>query len=211
MLERLRVWGKDGIYALLTLLCWVIVKLLFGLRISGRKNVQRGGEYIAVARHRSYWDAILLAVALGPFRRVHFISRTGLMRGNPLIQPILRTFSTSIDREGFRRKDFRNMLLAIKKERLIGLFPEGTTRAAVDAKAGAVHFAKLSGKEFLPVSIASRGPYPPKYPFRYPRLTVSIGQPFCVADLEDGDGNKLSRAARYQRMSERLMARVDNA
>lgn len=211
MFERLRVWGKNGIYALLSLLCWVIVKLLFRLRTRGRRNVQRHGEYIAVARHRSYWDAILLAVALGPFRRVHFISRTGLMKGNPLIQPILRAFSTSIAREGFRRQDFRNMLQVIKKERLIGLFPEGTTKAVVDAKAGAVHFAKLTGKEFLPVNIAARGPYPPKYPFRYPRLTVSIGRPFGVSDLEDGDGNKLSRAARYRRMSERLMARVDNA
>jgi len=103
------------------------------------------------------------------------------------------------------------MLAAMKGERLIGLFPEGTTRAEVDAKAGAVHFAQLTGKRILPVNIQSDGPYPPEYPFKLPRLSVSIGEPFDVSDLAVAVGEEATRSEKIQRMSEQLMVRVDNA
>jgi len=99
----------------------------------------------------------------------------------------------------------------MKRERLIGLFPEGTTRDQVDAKAGVIHFARLSGKRILPVNISYSGRYPPKYPFRFPRLTVSIGESFAVSELYDDESDANSRAEQYKQMSEQLMLRVDNA
>lgn len=184
---------------------------MFGLRVIGRENVKRDGAYIAVARHRSYWDIAFMVVALGARNRIHFIARRGLMRNNPIVLFVIRAYTTIIDRENFAKADFRRMLETFKRERLIGLFPEGTTKVRVDAKAGAVHFAELTKKEFLPVNIRSRGPYPPSYPFRYPKVTVSIGSPFSVGEL-DGDGTGVeSRSERHRRMSTRLMERVDTA
>ena len=211
MLGRLRIGIKNGLYAFVAILCLVALKMFFRIRIRGKENVHKNAEYIAVARHRSYWDAPVLTVALGVFNPVHFIARKGLMRGNPLLQPIIRLFSTIIDRENFGKSDFRRMLTAMKRERLIGLFPEGSTREQVDAKAGAIHFAKLSGKRILPVNIISVGPYPPNYPFRFPRLTVSIGESFTVSDLCADEDDAHTRAEQYQQMSEQLMLRVDNA
>ena len=210
MLGRLRIGIKNGLYAFIAILCLVALKVFFRVRIRGRQNIDKNAAYIAVARHRSYWDIPVLVVARGVFNRVHFIARKGLMRGNPLMQPIIRTFSTIIDRENFGRSDFRRMLTAMKRERLIGLFPEGTTREQVDVKAGVIHFAKLSGKRILPVNIASSGPYPPNYPFRFPRLTVSIGESFTVSELYDKNDAD-SRVEQYKQMSEQLMLRVDNA
>jgi len=172
--------------------------------------MQRNGEYIVVARHRSYWDIALFAIALGAWNRVHFIARKGLMKGNVLVQAVVRTFATIIDRENFSKSDFRRMLTAIKHERLIGIFPEGTTRKRVDAKAGAVHFASIVGKDFLPVDIRPEGPYPPRYPFRFPRVTVSIGTPVSVDELSEGIDAGVPRSERYRLLSERLMQRVDN-
>lgn len=192
-------------------MCLGALKIFFRIRIRGRENIARNGEYIIVARHRSYWDAPVVAVAMGIFRRVQFISRKGLMRDVPLVRSVIRAFSTIIDRENFGRGDFRKMLAAMKNERLIGLFPEGTTRAEVDAKAGAVHFAQLTGKRILPVNIRSDGPYPPEYPFRFPRLSASIGEPFDVSDLAAEVGETTTRSEQMQRMSEHLMIRVDNA
>ena len=189
----------------------MVLKVFFRLRVRGRENIERDAEYIIVARHRSYWDAPVVAAAIGIFRRVQFISRKGLMRSVPVIRSVIRAFSTIIDREHFGRSDFRNMLAAMKGERLIGLFPEGTTRAEVDAKAGAVHFAQLTGKRILPVNIQSDGPYPPEYPFKLPRLSVSIGEPFDVSDLAVAVGEEATRSEKIQRMSEQLMVRVDNA
>ncbi len=210
MLGQLRIGIKNGLYAIIAVLCFVALKVFFRVQVRGRHHIHESGEYIAIARHRSYWDIPVLAIAVGIFTRVHFIARKGLMRGNPIVQPVIRTFATIIDRDNFSRGDFRKMLEAMRRERIIGLFPEGTTKKQVDAKTGAVHFAKLTGKQFLPVNITSRGPYPPEYPFRFPRLTVSIGEPFSVDDICVDDETR-SRTERYQLMSEQVMLRVDNA
>ena len=211
MLRRLRRGLKNGIYSITAWLCLVLVKVFLGARVVGKQNLKRDGAYIVVARHRSYWDIPLMVVALGARNRIHFISRRGLMKGNPIFRPLIRAYTTIIDRERFSKDDFRRMLVAFKRERLIGLFPEGTTKRRVDAKAGAVRFAALSNKEFLPVNIRPRGPYPPEYPFRYPRVTVSIGAAFSVGDLEAEFPDEATRSERYRTMSTRLMERVDTA
>jgi len=211
LLGQLRIGIKNGLYAIVGAVCLVMLKVFFRIRVRGRENISKQAEYIAVARHRSYWDPPVLTVALGIFNPVHYISRKGLMRGAPLVQSIIRTFSTIIDRENFSRDDFRRVLAAMKQHQIIGLFPEGTTREQVDAKVGVIHFAKLSGKRILPVNIIATGPYPPNYPFRFPRLTVSIGESFSVDELQSDGNDDLTRTEQYQQMSERLMFRVDNA
>ena len=211
MSRRLRIGIKDGIYAFLVLLLFFVTKPLFRLRVKGRANIDRNGEYIVVARHRSYWDIAVFTIAVGGWNRVHFVARKGLMKGNVLVQAVIRAFATSIDRENFSKSDFRKILAAIKRERLIGIFPEGTTRERVDAKAGAIHFASIAEKDLLPVNIRAEGPYPPKYPLGFPRVTVSIGEPFSVGDLSAGIDAQVPRSERYRLLSDRLMERVDNA
>lgn len=211
MVGQLRIGIKNGLYAAIACMCYVVLKGFFRIRVQGRENISKQGEYIAVARHRSYWDPPVVTVALGMFNPVHYISRKGLMRGAPVVQSIIRTFSTIIDRENFSRDDFRRVLAAMKQHQIIGLFPEGTTREEVDAKAGVIHFARLSGKRILPINISATGPYPPNYPFQFPQLTVSIGKSFTVDDLHHDENDELTRAEQYQQMSERLMFRVDNA
>ena len=211
MTRRLRVLFKNGFYAGAICLLHLVLGLLFRLRVKGRANVRRDEGYIAVARHRSYWDIPLLATAMGIRNRIHFISRKGLMKANPLVQPVIRAYSTIIDRENFGKADFRRMLEAVKTQRLVAIFPEGTTRQRVDAKAGAVYFASLAGKAIVPVNIRAEGPYPPKYPFGFPRITISIGKPVTVEALEravDGDG---ARSEKLRAMSDRLMECVDRA
>jgi 1-acyl-sn-glycerol-3-phosphate acyltransferase len=209
--RRLRIGIKNGIYAFLVFLLYLVTKPLFRLRVKGRANIRRNGEYIVVARHRSYWDIPMFTIALGGWNRVHFIARKGLMRGNILLQAVIHAFATIIDRDSFSKSDFREMLTAIKRERLIGIFPEGTTRKRVDAKAGAIHFATVAGKRLLPVNIQPEGPYPPRYPFGFPRVTVSIGAAFSVDELSDGIDANVPRSERYRLLSDRLMKRVDNA
>lgn len=193
------------------MLLYFVAKPLFRLSVKGRANIDPNGEYIVVARHRSYWDIPVFVIALGVSNRVHFIARKGLMKGNILAQALIRAFATIIDRENFSKSDFRKMLTAIHRERLIGIFPEGTTRKQIDAKAGAVHFATIAGKKLLPVNIQAAGPYPPKYPLGFPRVTVSIGAPFSADDLKKDVDAGGPRSERYQLLSERLMKRVDNA
>jgi 1-acyl-sn-glycerol-3-phosphate acyltransferase len=198
---------KSSLYTFLAIFFLLLTKILFRVKIEGKAAIHPEESYIAVARHRSYWDVLLLTAALGWRNRIHFIARKGLLR-NPVFHPLIKLYATVIDREKFSKSDFRRVLEALKKERLIGIFPEGTTRPRVDAKAGAVHFARLTGKKLLPVNIEPTGPYPPKYPFSFPRVTISIGRPFAISELASNLKEE-SRAKRYRHLSEQLMARVD--
>lgn len=171
--------------------------------------LDRKAGYIIVARHRSYWDVPLLATAFGPWNRIQFIARKGLLK-NHVFKPLIKLYATVIDRDHFSRADFRHAAEAVSRERLIGIFPEGTTKGNRDAKAGAVHFARISGKKLLPVNIRAHGPYPPRYPFGFPRVTISIGPPVSIAELENEKAN-VPRAVRTQWMSKRLMELVDAA
>ncbi|MEA1870750.1 MAG: lysophospholipid acyltransferase family protein [Candidatus Bipolaricaulota bacterium] len=184
------------------------VWMLFRLRVYGRERIVPDGRYIAVARHRSYWDILLLVLAFGWRNHIHFIARKGLLK-NPVFMPFVRLFSTTIGRENFTRDDFRRTLKSFRNERIIGIFPEGTTRSRIDAKAGAIRFARLTEKELLPVRIEARGPYPPRYPFHFPQVTVSIGKAFSVSDLETEVGPAEGRAKRNLLLNERLMERID--
>jgi len=182
--------------------------MLFRLRVHGRERIAPEGHYIAVARHRSYWDILLLVIAFGWRHRIHFIARKGLLK-NPIFMPFVRIFSTTIGRENFTRDDFRRTLKSFRNERIIGIFPEGTTRNRIDAKAGAIRFARLTEKELLPVRIEARGPYPPRYPFHFPRVTVLIGKALSVLDLEAEIGPTEGRENRNLLLSKRLMERID--
>ena len=207
MTHRLKERCKGGLYALIVFLLHLLARILFRLRVTGRNMLKSGTGYIIVARHRSYWDIPLLVVAFGMRNRIHFIARKGL-RKSPVFRLLIALYATAIDRDNFGRADFRRVLAAVRRERLIGIFPEGTTKGSA-AKAGVIHFARLSGKELVPVNIKAEGPYPPRYPFRFPRVTISIGRPVSVAALADGTAG--NRAAREQQMSQRLMELVDAA
>jgi 1-acyl-sn-glycerol-3-phosphate acyltransferase len=208
LIERLKKFLVNSLYTVLLLLLFLPIKVLFRLRIRGREMIKRKEGYIIVARHRSYWDIPLLVEAFGWRNHIHFIARKGL-RKNPVFRPLLKLFSTTIDRNHFTKTDFRRTLEAVRRERLIGIFPEGTTKYGVDAKGGAIRFAQLADKKFLPVNISVRGPYPPRYPFHFPRVTVTIGEAISVSDLEAALKCGQREANHNLLLSQQLMERVD--
>ncbi|NOX45194.1 MAG: 1-acyl-sn-glycerol-3-phosphate acyltransferase [Caldiserica bacterium] len=198
---------RDAIYAFLVVLVSPVIYGLFRMRVRGRANLRGGG--ILVARHRSYWDIPVVCVACGPYPRVHFIARRGLAR-NPVFAPFVLGFATVIDRDRFGPDDFKKMLRAARRYKLLGIFPEGTTRPGAEPKTGAVRLAEMFKKPLIPVNIVPAGPYPPrKFPPRFPRITVHIGEPFPVDDLAEGLPPGLSRPERYRLMAERLMELID--
>jgi 1-acyl-sn-glycerol-3-phosphate acyltransferase len=190
--------------ATLSLIC----RLLFRLRVFGRGNIPPDGA-ILIARHRSYWDIPFLAVACGGRRQISFVARRSLIKENPLIGLFILLYTIPIDRENFRQSDYRKVLQAVSSRRLVGVFPEGTTKGAVP-KIGVVRFAERTGQKILPVKIVTRGPYPPRYPFRFPRAEVRIGHPFYLEELSATLPADLDRKEREARLSRMVMERIDS-
>ncbi len=208
---------KTAIYRLGIPVLTLFLKLLFRLEVVGREHVPANQGVLLVARHRSYWDIPLLLAALGPRHRIHFVARHTLLR-NPLFYPFVKYFAIPINRERFGMDDFRKVVRAIQDDKIVGIFPEGTTRPTPHVRVGAVRFAERAKKPFLPVRIEAHGPYPPKYPFRWPKVRVIIGRPFTLEALErealtltgaEGGTTRQARHERYERLARALMARVD--
>jgi len=200
---------KDLIYLVGTWLLTLLLVALFRLRVVGRENVPQGRGFLLVARHRSYWDIPLLVAALGGRNRIHFVARHTLLR-NPFFFPFVKAFAITINRENFGREDLRKILRAIEEERIVGIFPEGTTLPTSQIRTGVIRFAERTGKELVPVRLAAEGPYPPRYPFRFPKITAMIGRPFTLGDLEEGPAGGETRRERYERLGRALMERIDS-
>lgn len=206
----MRAWLADRVrdvaYAALVAVLWPAVALLFRLSVRGRAHLRGGG--VLAAPHRSYWDTVLLGVACGPFRRVTFLARHGLLR-NPLLGPLVRLFAVPIDRESFGVSDYRRSLAAAERAHLLGIFPEGTTRPGATPKPGAIRFAERLDRPLIPVNIVARGPYPPsrflRLPIRFPRVEVRIGAPVAVAELARDLPPDLPRSERHRLLTQRLM------
>ena len=207
-MRRLGELGKDLFYLVATGVLRFVCKLLFRLRVSGRGNLPRDGA-ILIARHRSYWDIPLLAVAVGGRRKIRFVARKSLIEENPFIGLFVKWYAIPIDREHFRRSDYRSVLRAIESQKLVGIFPEGTTKEVDLPRIGVARFAERTGQRILPVNIVTRGPYPPRYPFHFPRIEVRIGRPFHIDELSEELPAGLNKSERYERLSLMLMERID--
>lgn len=199
LVERLR----NLLYGFLVLLATPVVGGLFRLSVRG-KPAARG---LVVAPHRSYWDIPILCVAFGPFRRIVFLARHGLLR-NPAFAPFVWGFAVVIHREDFGTRDFRKTLRAAKRARYLGIFPEGTTRPGAQPKPGAVRFAELLDLPIIPVQLVPKGSYPPRPRWRFPKVEVLIGSPFTVGELGADLPPELPKAERYRFLSQRLMDRI---
>lgn len=199
---------KGVLYRIGVPLLGLLLTLLFRLRVEGRENIPSGKGVLLVARHRSYWDVPLLLAALGGRHRIHFLARHTLLR-NVFLYPFVKYFALPINREHFGREDFRRVVRALEREQIVGIFPEGTTLPTDQVRLGVIKFAERSGRPFLPVRLDAQGPYPPKYPFGFPRVRALIGKPFSLQELEAELTGTESRRQRYEKLARRLMERID--
>ena len=187
----------------------LIVKLLFNLDIEGMENVpDNPADIVITPSHTSYWDPPLLGVAFGLSREIHFIAREGLLK-NPLFSLPVRTFSTTINRENFGKKDLIKMMRAFQGEGLICVFPEGTTTGNVKPKSGTVRMAEKSNRKFLPIKIEyERSPI--EFPFLFAPARMAIGKPVSLEELKRSAAESLGKEASdiesdYRALSFRLM------
>lgn len=175
---------KRLVYLLILLILYPSVKLLFNLKVEGKRNIPDDTEDVLItASHTSYWDPPFIGLTFGPTRRVHFIARKGLLE-NPIFKFPVRWFSTTINRDNFGKSDLKKMLTAFREEGLLCIFPEGTTSEGAPPKSGTVRLAEKTGRKFLPLRIEiERSPL--QYPFLFAPARLTIGKPLDLDDLKN--------------------------
>lgn len=179
---------KKIIYQAIRLFLLAIFKIFFRIKVNGQENLPDSGPVILLSNHISLLDPPLLA-AVSP-RPVRFMAKKELFE-NPILRFILFLADAfPVDRKKNDITAVKKALSVLKKEEVLGLFPEGTRRPEGKLgtpKLGSVMLAIKSGAPIVAVGISNvkaEG-----------QITINIGESF---NLEQFSQKKLTKDQRKE-------------
>lgn len=193
------------LYAIVKSLAAAVMRLLFGLRASGREHVPATGPVLLVANHSSLLDPPLIGAAAP--RPLVFLAKAELFAIPGFGRLIRGLNARPLRREGADAGALREALRTLGEGRALLVFPEGTRGeegVPREPKAGAGMLAVLSGAPVVPVYVRGSGrawPRGRRLP-RPARVTVRFGAPLSFAT---GEG---PRKDRYVMASREMMSAI---
>jgi 1-acyl-sn-glycerol-3-phosphate acyltransferase len=165
-------------YAAVRFLFRTILKLGFGLTVTGEQHVPRRGPVILASNHRSDIDPIVLACSVA--RRCTFLAAAELL-ARPGLGRLIRPFPVVPIRRGrFDRRAIEECLARLDRGEALVIFPEGNIAAdggPQSAHDGLAFLAARAGVPIVPVQIMGTHEVWPSgsaWP-RRGRITVCIG------------------------------------
>ena len=157
---------------------------LWTKKIIGSKNIPNKGGFIIAANHSSYLDHFLIFSIIVPRlnQNVHFLAKKEHF--DSVIQRMWHNYAEAIpvDRESGGKKGIRSAISALKKGKIIVIYPEGTrtlTGKLQKAKTGLARLALEAKVPVLPIGligtfeILPKGKYIPKPK----KAIINIGNP----------------------------------
>jgi 1-acyl-sn-glycerol-3-phosphate acyltransferase len=173
------------VFLLFRIICIPIMRLFWGLRITGAENVPRSGRTIVAPNHKSFYDSFFIAAATP--RHIRFMGKSELFRGRHgrlLLAlgafPVQRGQSDAVALETSR--------IILEQDGLLALFPEGTRVRGTDQfgtpKRGAARLALETHSPLIPAAISGTEKMFWHGIPRPIRVQVAFGAPIPVHDLE---------------------------
>jgi 1-acyl-sn-glycerol-3-phosphate acyltransferase len=173
------------VFRLFKLIFIPIMRLFWGLRITGQENIPKTGRAIVAPNHKSFYDSFFIAAATP--RHIRFMGKSELFvgrHGRLFLAlgafPVLRGQSDALALETSR--------IILEQDGLLALFPEGTRVRGTDEfgtpKRGATRLALETGAPLIPSAISGTEKMFWHGIPRPIRIQVAFGEPIPVADLE---------------------------
>lgn len=158
-----------------------IVNILYPFTVYGEENII-DQPCLVCANHSNYIDPILIALAFGGHRPIHFMAKIELFKNKILATLLNQVGAFGVDRDGADISAIRTVMKYIRAGEKVGIFPEGTrvrNDGEVEAKAGAARMAAKLRVPIVPVYVNRR-----KWIFK--KVKIVIGEPIYVAaDTKD--------------------------
>ena len=178
------------------ILLWIPLSIMHPTYIYGRKNRPKG-KVIISCNHRSNWD--IVSYILHTSEKVKILAKKELFK-NKLFGAILKSFGAiPIDREHNDIGAIKDCMKALKEDKKLFVFPEGTRLKDESLVMGEVK----SGMTLI--AIKTKTPILPMWVVQKPRLfrksQYIIGKPFELSDfygkkLDDETLNKANNIVR---------------
>jgi len=165
-----------------------ILKAIWMKDIVGLENVPSKGPCLIASNHESYFDFFIIAAALN--RRISFLAAEKFYKNRvwKLINDCMG--SIKVDRyASFSVSTYRCIKDEVKRDKIIGIFPEGTRSPdgkLLRGKPGVAHFAIKLGLPVVPVGLVGTYDILPKEK-AIPNLSkaiVKFGEPVSYSHLQ---------------------------
>lgn len=176
-----------SLYSFGKVVCNIILKTIFRIKIEGLENVPDDKSFIVVCNHKSNLDPPVLGIALPV--KLNYMAKEELFK-NKFLGGLFRKLGAFPIKRGFKDvAAIKTALKILKSGDVVAMFPEGgrskTEGALKRGKQGAVLLASRAGVGILPVGISG------KYKFRG-RIKISVGKFIAPDELrfeKDGTDN----------------------
>lgn len=183
---------------------WLTCKLLYRITYIGRQNVPKKGKLIIAANHISGWDPVFVGSAM--VRVIHAMAKEELFR-NWFVKAVVTGLNAfPVSRGSGDRRAFEYALGLLEREKVLGIFPEGTRSKDYrpgKAKSGIALIAAATGADIVPVAIWSGGK--PVRAFRT-HVVVEFGKVIRNEELGLTDGKK---ASELRSATRKIMGRIE--
>jgi 1-acyl-sn-glycerol-3-phosphate acyltransferase len=172
---------------------YVILKIIFRMRVYGRENIPASGKLIVCSNHLSYIDPVFTASCIK--RQICFMAKAQLFT-NKFVASVVTWFNAyPVNRGAFDRQAIRNSVAFLNTGQMIGLYPEGTRSTDGIIRPGHQGVGLISimaESNVLPVAITGTNMIirkPHKRMF-FPQVKISFGKPIDTAAIIRQYGNK---------------------
>jgi cytidylate kinase len=193
--RRMRLHYRLGVYFLI-----LVLRLVFGLRVHRKSDVDYKENYVFASNHLSYADPPSVGATFP--REVHFLAKSALFR-NALFGRLIRAYNAIPIRRGvFDRDAMGRALDLLRSGGSLLIFPEGSrARGGRNArpKSGVGYLAVNSGVAVVPVFVSGTDRLLRCF-LRRERLYVAHGRPIRLGDEPAGEAGDKDRYREYAAM-----------
>ena len=159
------------------ILCFIPLNLLHPTFIKGRKNLPKG-KAILSCNHRSNWDIVMYY--LNTTQRLKILAKKEMFK-NKFSGAIMRSLGgISVDRDGNDVNAIKNCMKALKEDKKLFIFPEGTRHHPENVLLGEIK----SGMTLI--AIKTKTPIVPIWVSKHRLFRKSvyhIGKPFELSEF----------------------------
>lgn len=172
------------LYHLCVLTMKSLLVILTRWRVCGQENFPKEGPVLIVSNHLNLADPPLLAASLS--RKLTFMAKRELFQ-SWISRPIVQAFSFPVSRGTPNKESLKQANITLRNGKPLAMFPEG--KRSFEARLlkgfpGSSLIALKAGVPILPIGITgSQAITSIKSVFRHPHITVNIGEPFYLPEV----------------------------
>ncbi len=198
----------EPVYGFFHYLATVVYGMFYRGEVTGLENLPKTGAFLIAANHASFLDPPFIGCQVP--RQIAYFARKTLWRPGVASWWLDEVGTIPVDRDGGQDVSaIKRVLKALKEDRGLILFPEGTRSSdgrLQEPKAGVGMIASRSRVPVVPARIfGSFEAYGKGHPLRLGTpVCIAFGPPIFPADYDDPAAGK----ERYLLASQRIFARI---